>query len=460
MGIIIALEMKDKTREDGKKMNENGSRPKSIWSGSTSLPKFSSLNRDIKTDALIIGGGMAGVLCAYMLAQAGVDYVLVEADTICSGITKNTTAKITFQHGLIYDKLVKRFGIEKASMYLDVNRKALKKYEELCAGIECDFEKKDAFVYSRDNAQALSLELKALQRLNYSAEFVEQTPLPFPVAGAVKFADQAQFQPLKFIAAIAGDLNIYEHTIVRELIGSKARTDGGTITADHIIAATHFPFINKHGSYFLKMYQDRSYVIALDNAPDVNGMYIDEAEKGMSFRNYNGLLLIGGGGHRTGKTGGNWEELSRFAAQYYPDAGEQYRWSTQDCMTLDGAPYIGQYSKNTPNFFVATGFNKWGMTSSMVSAMLLADMATGKKNPYASVFSPSRSILRPQLAINALEAAMNLLTVSSPRCPHMGCALKWNKAERSWDCPCHGSRFEVDGLLIDNPSTGPLKLRR
>lgn len=438
-------------------MEKNGGRPESVWSNTSSALKFKVLNKDIKTDVLIIGGGMAGILCAYMLGQAGVDYVLAEADTICSGITKNTTAKITSQHGLVYHKLVKSFGTEKAGMYLRVNQEAVKKYAELCSGIDCDFEKKDAYVYSLDDPQAIADELDALRRLGFPAAPVGQLPLPFPVAGAVRFAEQAQFHPIKFVNAIAKDLNIYEKTKVTELEGCIARTQNAAITADKIIVATHFPFLNKHGSYFLKMYQHRSYVIALENAPDLDGMYVDQAQNGMSFRNHDGLLLIGGGGHRTGKTGGNWEELSRFASRYYPGSIERYRWATQDCMTLDNVPYIGNYSKNTPNLYTATGFNKWGMTSSMVSALVLTALITKRDSPYSGLFSPSRSILRPQLAANALEATVNLLTISGPRCPHLGCALKWNKQEHTWDCPCHGSRFGGDGQLIDNPATGDLK---
>jgi len=400
---------------------------------------------------------MAGILCASMLKQAGVDYVLAEADTICSGITKNTTAKVTSEHGLIYDKLIREFGVERARMYLEANEAALEKYRELCREIDCNFETKDAFVYSLSNEFKIEKELEALGKIGFPAEFADRLPLPFPVAGAVKFKNQAQFHPLKFVSVAAQGLKIYEHTAVRELTKHMALTDYGTITADKIIVATHFPFINKHGSYFLKMYQHRSYVLALEGAPDVDGMYVDEAEKGMSFRNYENLLLIGGGDHRTGKKGGGWRELTDFAGRKYPGAHEAYRWATQDCMTLDGVPYIGQYSKNTPDFYVATGFNKWGMTSSMVSAMLLTDLVTGKENPYASVFSPSRTILRPQLAVNAFEAVTNLLTISKKRCPHLGCALKWNSQEHSWDCPCHGSRFTETGKLIDNPATGDLK---
>ena len=429
----------------------------SVWKDDSKLPEFEKLRGDLKTDVLIIGGGMAGILCAYMLEKAGVDYALAEAETICSGITGNTTAKITSQHGLIYDKLVREFSVEQARMYLSANEAALAKYRELCADIDCGFETKDSYVYSLSDRNKLEKEMAALGKIGYPAELVEKLPLPLKTVGAVKFSAQAQFDPLRFVSSIAKGLSIYEHTKVLELIGTKARTENGEINANTVIVTTHFPFINKHGSYFLKMYQHRSCVIALENAQDVGGMYVDENNKGMSFRNYEDLLLLGGGGHRTGKQGGSWSELESFAERNYPEAAEKYRWATQDCMTLDGMPYVGYYSKNTPELLVATGFNKWGMSSAMVSATILTDMLLGRKNEYASLFSPSRSILRPQLAINALEAALNLLTPSKKRCPHLGCALKWNSQEHTWDCLCHGSRFTEDGKLIDNPATGDLK---
>ena len=425
----------------------------SIWPQTAQLPVFNSLRSDLKTDVLVIGGGMAGLLCAYKLTRAGVDCALVEADRIGGGITKNTTAKITSQHGLIYGKLIREFGADRARLYLEVNQRALEEYRALCRTMDCDFEEKDAFVYSLGSREKLDRELNALERLGFGAEFQADIPLPFPTAGAVKFKDQAQFHPLKFISAIAGELRIFERTKVLELGPGKAVTTGGTISADKLIIATHFPVLNKHGGYFLKLYQHRSYVLALKNAPDVQGMYLDEDEKGLSFRNYGGLLLLGGGSHRTGRQGGSWTELERFARHCYPDAQPAARWAAQDCMTLDGVPYIGPYSKRTRGLYVATGFNKWGMTSSMAAAEVLTDLVLDRKNPCTELFSPSRTMLRPQLAVNALESSLGLLTPTVPRCPHMGCALKYNAAEHSWDCPCHGSRFGEDGTLIDNPAT-------
>lgn len=425
---------------------------KSVWSDHSNMPQFPQLRKNINTEVLIVGGGMCGILCAYFLEQKGIDYVLVEGERIGQGITKNTTAKITSQHGLIYDKLIKNAGIEKAKMYLQSNEEALAKYRELCQNIKCDFEQKDAYTYSLSDRKQLEDEVKAVNVLGLKAELVDKLPLPFETKGAIKVGNQAQFNPLLFLSEIAKGLKIYENTFIRDIKDHTAIADDVKITANKIIVATHFPLINKHGSYFLKMYQHRSYVIALENAPKVNGMYVDEAQKGMSFRNYEDLLLIGGGDHRTGKSGGNWQELREFAKKNYPKATEKYAWATQDCMSLDGIPYIGHYSKQTPHMYVATGFNKWGMTSSMVAAMILSDMVKGKDNEWRQVYSPHRSMLKSQLFMNGVEAVSNLLTPTMKRCPHMGCALKWNKIERTWDCPCHGSRFDNKGQLIDNPA--------
>ena len=344
--------------------------------------------------------------------------------------------------------------------YLEANEKALDAYRELVRSIDCDFEERDAYVYSLLDRAKIEREAAALRSVGYPAELKDKTDLPFRVAGAVMFPRQAQFHPLKFLGAVARDLHVYEQTKVREMIGTVAVTERGTIRAKKVIVATHFPFLNKHGAYFMKMYQHRSYVVALENAEPVDGMYIDEAAGGLSFRTCGGLLLLGGGGHRTGKQGGNWGELELFAKKTYPNATVKYRWATQDCITLDDVPYIGRYSPATPDLYVATGFGKWGMTTAMVAAKLLADLIAGKPNRYAEVFSPVRSILRPRLASNAGETVLDLLTPTAPRCPHLGCALKWNAEERSWDCPCHGSRFAENGNLIDNPATGDLDLHR
>ena len=428
---------------------------KSVWQTTSSLPTFPPLEGDRKTEILVIGGGIAGLLCTHFLREAGADCLLLEANTICGGTTGHTTAKITAQHGLVYHRLLRQKGESAARQYLEANLAALSAYRSLAQTIDCDFEEQDSFVYSLTSRAALEQEAAALRRLGAAAEVVSPA-LPFPTAGAVRLPSQAQFHPLKFLSALAKPLPIREHTRVQALEPGLAHTNLGSVRAQKIIVATHFPFLNRHGSYFLKLYQQRSYVLALKGAPPISGMYVDEAQGGFSLRPYGDLLLLGGGGGRTGKPYGSWEQLSSFARRHFPQAEEASRFAAQDCVTLDGLPYIGPYSASTPWLFTATGFGKWGITTSMAAARLLTDFVQGRPNPYASLFSPSRSLFHPQLAANALEATANLLTPTVPRCPHMGCALKYNPEEHTWDCPCHGSRFAEDGRLLDNPANRPL----
>ncbi len=433
---------------------------KSLWSESVNLPQFDKLAHDEKTDVLIIGGGICGILCAYFLHQAGINYLLLEKDKITQGITHNTTAKITSLHGLIYNELIDSFGTEYAQKYLRANEDALLRYNKLCKNINCDFKTLPAITYSVKNRKKIEDEIKALNSLGVLGEFKSDSVLPFKIAGAVSLKNQAQFNPLKFLNKIVKDLNIYENTKVNNITPFFAQCDKYKVFYKKIIVATHFPFINRHGNYFLKMYQHRSYVLALENAQNLDGMYVDEEMCGLSFRNSEKLLLLGGGGHRTGKDGGSFSELLEFKNRYYPDSKVAYKWATQDCITLDNIPYIGQYSPKTPNMYVATGFNKWGMTSSMAAANILCDLVLERKNDFSDVFSPSRSILKPQLFINGIETIKNFISPTTKRCPHLGCALKWNRHEHTWDCPCHGSRFTKDGHVLDNPAVKDAQIKK
>ena len=432
---------------------------KSLWLSKNTLPRFPSFEGDKKTDVLIIGGGLCGILCAYELDKLGVDYILLEGERICEKTSGNTTAKITSQHGLIYKDIVKKYGVEAAEKYHRINERAISEYAHLCENIDCSFERKDNYIYSLSSPRKLDEEMEALEKISAKAKhFPSLSELPFDVAGAIRFSSQAQFDPIAFVSAIAPKLNIFENSHVMGYDGKCYYGRNFKVKAEKVIVATHFPIFNKIGFFSLKLYQHRSYVIALEGAQKAEGMYVDECDKGLSFRSYGDQLLLGGGGHRTGKQGGCWQELEEFAAKYYKDAKIKTKWATQDCMTLDGVPYVGHYSRSIPNVFVATGFNKWGMTNAMASADILCDLISGKANRYSAVFSPSRTMIRPQLAANVFESAVGLLTPTAPRCPHLGCALKYNRAEHSWDCPCHGSRFAEDGQLIDNPATDDKKI--
>lgn len=475
---------------------------KSLWSESCNFRKREALNKDIKTDILVIGAGIAGILTAYMLKQKGREVVVIDAAEIASGNTKNTTAKITSQHDLIYSKLITEFGEEKARQYAKANELAIKKYKEIIEDrrIECDFEEKPAYVYSLNEVEVLKEEAEAAKKLGIDAEFVQEANLPFKINGALKFNNQAQFNPLKFLKDISNELVIYENTRALEIKENLVVTSGGNITAKNIVVATHYPIMNAPGYYFMKMHQERSYVLALENKSEIDGMYIDLNKEGYSFRTYNNLLLLGGIRHRTGENeeGGSYDELRKVAKKLYPKAKEKYHWSAQDCMTIDGIPYIGRYSSETPNIYVATGFNKWGMTSSMVSAMIISDMILEKENDFSEIFSPRRfdlSLSINNIANDLIETAKNFIAQKvyipsseiehiknghggiieyngekvgvyknkegkeffvSTKCTHLGCQLSWNADELTWDCPCHGSRFDYKGRLIGSPATKDL----
>ena len=428
----------------------------SIWNDHVQMPRFPQLEGDLRTDVLVVGGGMAGLLCAWNLNRVGIDCVLIEQNRLMQGVSGRTTAKITSQHGRIYEKLLKKYGRERAGLYWQANQAALAEFRSLAETADIGFSVQNNCLYATDNTQELESERLACETLGIPCRWETSLPLPFPVAGALCFSEQGQMHPMKLAAHIAKDLRIYENTKALAFLGNRVQTSGGTVTAEKILVATHFPMLNKHGAYFLKLYQQRSYVIALENGPPVEGMYLDCAENGLSIRGAGQWLLLGGGGHRTGKPGLGWRMPEAAAERFYPQAKVAARWATQDCMTLDAMPYIGNYSRATPNLYVATGFQKWGMSTAMVSAMLLADLIRGRDNPCAELFSPSRSMLHRQLLCNGAETAVNLLRPTGPRCPHLGCALHWNRQEHSWDCSCHGSRFDRQGKVLNNPATDDL----
>lgn len=428
----------------------------SIWRD-TAMPQFPPLDGDARTDVLVVGGGLAGVLCAYYLKQAGVDCLLVEGDTVGGGVTLGTTAKITAQHGLMGRTLIAALGADRARLYVQASLEAVEEYRRLCAGLECGFRDADSYVYSKDDRALLEEELSCLERLGCPASFEKQLELPFSTAGAVKVPHQAAFHPLKFLAGLARGLNIREHTFVRAIEGGQAQTDRGTVTAERIVIATHFPFLDRYGGYFVKLHQERSYVLALRGAPKLDGLYRDADSKGMSFRRAGELLLLGGGSHRTGKPSMGWRPLRQAVRRWWPDAVEAAFWAAQDCMTLDGAPYVGPYGKGAARLYVVTGFQKWGMTSALLAAQVLAAQITGHEHLLQAALFPQRSMNLPALASNGMEAALDFALPLPRRCPHLGCALRWNKAEHTWDCPCHGSRFGEDGALLDGPANRPLE---
>lgn len=434
---------------------------KYLWTDGVSKPTFEKLTGSIKTDVLIIGGGMAGILCAKALQDTGIDYVLVEGREIGNGITKGTTAVITAQHDLLYSDLMDKYGKKKAKMYLDANLSAVSRFKEHAKTIECDFEILPSVMYSVSDGEKMQKEAKAVKSLGFDAEYITDVPLPVKIKGGVRYPDMAQFHPLRFLYGLAEGLNVFENTYVTKLEGTTAFTHNGTIRAKKIIVATHFPFINKSGFYFVKMYQKRLFVLVVERpaAEKLGCNLVEHSGEGMFFRDYGNLLIFGGGERKTGKQKGGFLPVRQFANTHYKNYPERYFWANQDCITLDDIPYIGVYGRTLPNVYVATGFNEWGMTSSMIASIILSNMISGKRTAFEEVFNPSRSVLKPRLFSNLGSTVINLATPTPKRCAHLGCALKQNHDEGTWDCPCHGSRFDKKGRIIDNPAMKDAKVK-
>lgn len=422
----------------------------------------------IKYDVIVIGAGMAGVLIAYYLQEAGKKVLVLEAKTIASGQTEGTTAKITSQHGLKYSHLLNTVGLEKAKLYAQANEEAIGEYARLIdeKKIDCQFQRTTAFLYATEDERPLKEEARVASLLGIDAYYTEKTELPFEVLGAVGFRNQAQFQPLKFLQSLCKELSILENIPVHKIRGHEVVTEIATFTSKNIVVATHYPLKNFPGFYFLRQHQERSYCLALSGCKEIDGMYLGIDGEELSFRRAGEYLLMGGYGHRTGHQKRCYakSKLEEYAKKYFPEAKVEAFWAAQDCMPHDGIPFIGRYSYFTPHLYVATGFQKWGMTSSMVAARLLRDEICGIKNPYSKVFSPGRFHFKAgkqDFLMDVKESikglARGMFDKKSPRCTHLGCGLHWNAEEESWDCACHGSRFEKKGEILDNPAKKDLR---
>ena len=487
--------------------------PQPYWMASTTNIDYPGLDQDIKVDTAIVGGGITGILCAYWLNKAGVKTAIIEADRILQGTTGHTTAKITSQHSLIYNKL-KQMSEEFARQYAEANQTAIQMYESLAKeyGIECDFVPQSAYVYTLEDKyiQDIADEAKIASSLGINAAYLEKVPLPLKVKGAMRFDNQAQFHPRKFLLALADKISangvqIFDQSRIVDIEedGEYILTSGRgvKVRAEKVIIASHYPFYNKPGMYFTRIYPERSYVVALRVKENyLGGMYIAAEEGGHSFRSQTSeqgeLVFVGGENHKSGQgedTIKHYQALMDYAERTFTVEDIPYRWSTQDCMTMDGLPFAGQFTSNTPNLYIATGFGKWGMTNSMVSSMILRDLIVDGKSPWQEVYSPERGTIgasAKNFVLENLNVADQLiggklsplpkqvevkpeegkiiesdgqragayrdkqenLHIVNTTCTHMGCELNWNSAEKSWDCPCHGSRFTYEGDVIEGPA--------
>lgn len=493
--------------------------PESYWR-ELNLPEFKKLTEDHQTDIAIVGGGITGTTAGYLLAKEGFKVTIIEAGKILTGTTGHTTAKITAQHSIIYDELINHFGEEKAKLYYKANQEALN-FIKTTVGeqqIDCDFSEQDAILYttSDQGISKIHKEADAYQKLGINGKEINSIPFDIDIKSALTMHNQAQFHPLKYLRElaklfIAAGGEIFENSVAIDIEdGNEPQIElrnGQKISCKHIIAASHFPFCDKKGLYFARMYVERSYLMAIKAKKAFpGGMYlsIDSPARTLRSAPMNGeeLVLVGGEGHKTGQginTMEHYKAIEQFAEEKLGIKEYLYRWSAQDIYTLDKVPYIGPITANQPRVLMATGYRKWGMSNGTAAALLLKDYILEKDNPYKELYTTSRFHADPEIKklftvnvdvakhlikgkleispkvpeeVAVDEAAIviingeragayrdhdGVLHVVDTTCRHLGCEVEWNEGERTWDCPCHGSRYSITGEVINGPAVMPLK---
>jgi glycine/D-amino acid oxidase-like deaminating enzyme/nitrite reductase/ring-hydroxylating ferredoxin subunit len=493
----------------------------SVWIATTEGPGFAPLDAPLEVDVAVLGAGIAGLTTALLLKQAGVRVAVVEAARVCGATTGHTTAKVSAQHGLIYHALSSRFGADGARAYAKANLAAVELVDALVSehGMDCDWERRPAYAYTEQDAYVSQVEkeVEAAVQAGCPASFTQETDLPWPVKGAVRFDRQAQFHPRRYCLALAdlvdGDgSRVLERTRALDVEDGSpcvVKTDRHDVRAAFVVLATHLPFLDR-GAFFAKCHAEREYVLAVSlDHPVPTGMYISIEQPTRSVRQHHfdggELLILSGESHKTGQdddTERHYSALDDFARARFGVRSVEYRWSTQDHMPVDQVPYIGKLRRTSDRLYVATGFRKWGMTNGTVAGVVISDQILGRDNPWTELFDPNRvkplasakefvtenvnvakrfvgdRVRRPapvsaedvqpgqaQVAyVNGRHVAVSRdddgrLHAVSARCTHLGCLVNWNPAERSWDCPCHGSRFAPDGTVLEGPAVEPLEAR-
>lgn len=495
--------------------------PDPYWKHAVQLPTFSQLKEDIQVDVAVVGGGISGITSAYLLSKEGLKVALIDAGQLLNGTTGHTTAKITAQHDLIYDELIRNANEHVARLYYRANDEALQLVRQIIEehNIECGYSEQDAYIYANSDTELrkITAELEAYGKLGIPSAYAEGIPLPIPSTGAIIMKNQAQFNPLQYLSKLLEYIveqggQIYEHTTaidVEEDGATKVITrNGKQITCKYVLSCSHFPFDDGLNFYFARMYAERSYVLGIKSKESFpGGMYLSAGSPKRSIRytpttDGEQLLLIGGENHKTGQgicTIKHYEALQEFAEEHFEVQEISYRWSAQDLTTSDKIPYIGQLTPRLPNVFVATGFRKWGMTNSTAAAALIRDLIIGRENPYQELYTPTRFKAetdvknlveqnldvakhliggkldfvqkKPEELANGEGAAVTIggaragaykdeageLYIVDTTCTHMGCEVEWNAGDLSWDCPCHGSRFSVKGEVMEGPAKKPLR---
>ncbi|TMW72074.1 FAD-dependent oxidoreductase [Alteribacter natronophilus] len=495
--------------------------PEPFWRKNVSAElEFPKLSEDLTCDVCIVGGGIAGITTAYVLQKEGFDVVVLEAGRLLNGTTGHTTAKITSQHGLIYDEYISHFGEEKARRYYEANEEGLKMIESFISelGVDCGFSRQDAFVWTneRKKLDQLKKEDEAYRKLGIDGGLVDESELPFPAEGAIVIRNQAQFNPVPYLQAMAASFTdkggrIFENTTANGVDpgdSPKVNTRSGySVTCRHVVAASHFPFYDGSALFFARMHAERSYSLAVRTSkPMETGMYINAEDPKRSIRSSpmgdETIMIIGGERHKTGQgidTSRHYDDLAFYSREVFPDAEVLYRWASHDWITMDKMPYIGPVREKYGNILAATGFHKWGMTNGTIAARVIRDAIQENEHPYRELYSPQRlkadpsfrefvkenanvakELIKGKIELNgrdpedlqndqggvvrvngkragAYRDHDGKLHIVDTTCRHMGCEVEWNDGDRTWDCPCHASRYKVDGTVVEGPATEPLK---
>jgi glycine/D-amino acid oxidase-like deaminating enzyme/nitrite reductase/ring-hydroxylating ferredoxin subunit len=488
-----------------------------LWLATSSKTRYPELQESLSADVVVIGAGITGITTACMLEEEGYSVVLLESRQVVQGVTAYTTAKVTAAHGLIYDKLIHQFDAPQAGLYASANEYGLEWIAEQVQkeNIDCDFFRRDMYVYAenQEEREQVLKEVEAAQQLGLSVSFEEKAPFPFKTTGSIRYKNQAQFHPRKFLLALLKKhpkVQVFENTRaldIQEGDPCQVITDKHTINAKQVVVATHFPIWDP-SLFYARMAPYMDYAIAVEVEGKVTGdmgIGVSDKSKALRLQPYKDdeLLVISGCSHKVGQGGDTmqyYRELEKFAEKNYRVKSIPFRWSTQDNWTLDGIPYIGKIRPNTEQVFVATGFAGWGMTTGIYAARIITDLIAGHGNPWAEFFNPNRfrgvesvkkvvtenvntaqqliggvleepglktpESLKPGEAcileikgekVAAYKDREGKMHVLSPVCTHLGCEVAWNPAEESWDCPCHGSRYDSDGVVFQGPAVKNLE---
>jgi glycine/D-amino acid oxidase-like deaminating enzyme/nitrite reductase/ring-hydroxylating ferredoxin subunit len=486
---------------------------RSLWSATTEMDEFPALEGGIEVDVAVVGAGITGVTVAHLLKREGKSVALLEMRRIGLGTTGNTTAKLTVGHSLVYAKLSSH-GPDAARLYAESNRQAISQMDTLAAelGIDCDWEPASNYVYTESSGRLdkLEEELDAMRSAGILAEMTRETDLPFPVAGAIRVDEQAQFHPLKYLAGLVSRIpgdgsHVFEQTrATRVKSGETAivETSSGRVLARHVIVATQLPFLDR-GFFFAKAHPQKSFAVSAEvaEARAPRGMYISIDEPTRSIRSAPSgdktrQLIVGGESRRPGDEQNDedaYRALEEFMRAEFAVESELH-WSAHDYIPVDGLPYIGRLRRGNERLHVATGFAKWGLTKGTIAARIITDAIVGRSNPWAALYDARRwtprasakslaaengrvarrfvadrirprpegeqlapgegAVIRDGLRHQAVYRDESGNThVLSARCPHLGCLVAWSEADKTWECPCHGSRFTAEGQLLQGPAT-------